>query len=265
MIKELDNRGQKKVTPRGYSSDGSSRLRSRGRPRPARKNLKSVSRKKGFSKSHRLVRSEARSISKSKSVKSKPQSVRASRRKSSSDSGYDTMSDSGSEDLSMPYRRPKLMPFTSRITRFRYHRRAKLPPNVRTLSDSAKNWFDSLDPKSVDGFEELSNKFLEEFSQQKRYDKDPTKIHGIKRKPNEGLQAFIDHFKAENAHIKGVPSVLRISVESGIALGERWLPTPPKSSDLLSRKRVLVKLAGRKTKMGLEIEVTEGVKNEQVL
>ncbi|GKE72848.1 hypothetical protein Tco_1534889 [Tanacetum coccineum] len=60
-----------------------------------------------------------------------PQSVRASRRKSSSDSRYDTVYDSGSEDLSMPYRRPKPMPFTSRITRLRYHRRAKLPPNVR--------------------------------------------------------------------------------------------------------------------------------------
>ncbi|GJY35548.1 reverse transcriptase domain-containing protein [Tanacetum coccineum] len=271
MIKELDNRGQEKVTPRklfneesggagsensqmspsaeevgGYSSDGSSRSRSIGRSRSARKNQKSVSKKKGISKSHRSVRSEARSRSKSKSVKSKPQSVRASRRKSSSDSGYDTVSDSGSEDLSMPYRRPKPMPFTSRITRFRYHRRAKLPPNVRvyegnkdpkdhlsifsaaaeqeewpmpvwckmfrqTLSGSARNWFDSLDPKSVDGFEELSSKFLEEFSQQKRYDKDPTEIHGIKRKPNEGLQAFMDRFKAESAHIKGAPSVLRIS------------------------------------------------------
>ncbi|GJY92911.1 hypothetical protein Tco_0508693 [Tanacetum coccineum] len=198
MIKELDNRGQEKVTPRklfneesveagsensqmspsaeevgGYSSDGSSMSRSRGRPQTARKHRKNVSKKKGTSK--------------------------ASRRKSSSDSGYDTVSDSGLEDLSMPYRRPKPMPFTSRITRFRYHRRAKLPPNVRvyegnkdpedhlsifsaaaeqeewpmpvwckmfrqTLSGSARNWFDSLDPKSVDGFEELSSKFLEEFS-----------------------------------------------------------------------------------------------------
>ncbi|GJS62235.1 reverse transcriptase domain-containing protein [Tanacetum coccineum] len=223
MIKELDNRGQEKVTPRklfneesgeagseksqmipsakevgGYSSDGSSRSRSR---------------------------------------------VRASRRKSSSD----TVSDSGSEGLSMPYRRPNPMPFTSRVTHFRYHRRAKLPPSVRvyegnkdpeyhlsifsaaaeqeewpmpvwckmfrqTLSGSTRNWFDSLDPKSVDGFEELSSKFLEEFSQQKRYDKDPTEIHGIKRKPNEGLQAFMGRFKVKSAHIKGVPSVLRISV-----------------------------------------------------
>nr|GEU82994.1 hypothetical protein [Tanacetum cinerariifolium] len=138
--------------------------------------IESVSRKKGISKSHRSVRSEARSISKSESVKSNPQSVKASRRKSSLYSGYDTVSDSGSEDLSMPYRRPKPMPFTSRVTRFRYHRWAKLPPNV-----------------------------------QKRYEKDPTKIHGIKRKPNEGFQAFMDRFKSESTHIEGVPSVLRIS------------------------------------------------------
>ncbi|GJS97649.1 reverse transcriptase domain-containing protein [Tanacetum coccineum] len=224
MIKELDNRGQEKMSPSaeevgGYSSDGSSRSRSRGRPWSSRKNRKSVSKKKGISKSHRSVRPEARSRSKSKSVKSKPQSVRASRRKSSSYSGYDTVSDSGSEDLSMPYRQPKPMPFTSRITRFRYHRRAKLPPNVRvykgnkdpedhlsifsaaveqeewpmpvwckmfrqTLSGLARNWFDRLDPKSVGGFEESSNKFLEEFSQLE---------------------------KEESAHIKGVPPVLRIS------------------------------------------------------
>nr|GEU91387.1 hypothetical protein [Tanacetum cinerariifolium] len=193
MIKELDNQGQEKITPRklfneeaggagsensqaspsaeevrGYSFDGSSRSRSQGRSRFARKHQKNISRKKGISKSHRSVRSEARSRSKSKSVKSKPQPMRASRRKSNSDSGYDIVSDSGSEDLSMPYRRPKPIPFTSRITRLRYYRRAKLPPNVQTLSGSARNWFDSLDPKSVDGFEELSNKFLEEFSQQKR-------------------------------------------------------------------------------------------------
>ncbi|GKD45830.1 reverse transcriptase domain-containing protein [Tanacetum coccineum] len=81
----------------------------------------------------------------------------------------------------------------------------------QTLSGSARNWFDSLDPKSVDGFEELSNKFLEEFSQQKRYDKDTTEIHDIKQKLNEGLQAFMDCFKVESAHITGVPLVLRIS------------------------------------------------------
>nr|GEW36231.1 hypothetical protein [Tanacetum cinerariifolium] len=45
----------------------------------------------------------------------------------------------------------------------------------------------------------------------KRYAKDPTEIHDIKRRQNEGLQAFMDRFKSQSSHIKGVPSVLRIS------------------------------------------------------
>ncbi|GJR64788.1 reverse transcriptase domain-containing protein [Tanacetum coccineum] len=103
----------------------------------------------------------------------------------------------------------------------RRERRAKLPRNIRVyegkkdledhLGGAARNWFDDLDPKSMDSFEELSQKFLEEISQQKRYAKDPTEIHGIKRRQNEGLQAFMDRFKSENSHIKGAPPVLRIS------------------------------------------------------
>ncbi|GJR87910.1 hypothetical protein Tco_0211921, partial [Tanacetum coccineum] len=38
----------------------------------------------------------------------------------------------------------------------------------------------------------------------------PTEINGIKRRQNEGLQAFMDWFKSESSHIKGVPPVLRI-------------------------------------------------------
>ncbi|GJY26108.1 reverse transcriptase domain-containing protein [Tanacetum coccineum] len=81
----------------------------------------------------------------------------------------------------------------------------------QTQGGAVRNWFDDLDPKSVNSFEELSQKFLEEFSQQKRYAKDPTEIHGIKRRQNEGLQAFMDRFKSDSSHIKGVPPVLRIS------------------------------------------------------
>ncbi|GKF88075.1 hypothetical protein Tco_0258952, partial [Tanacetum coccineum] len=62
-----------------------------------------------------------------------------------------------------------------------------------------------------ESFEELNQKFLEEFSQQNRYAKDPTEIHGIKRRQNEGLQAFMDRFKSKSLHIKEVPPVLRIS------------------------------------------------------
>ncbi|GKF64248.1 hypothetical protein Tco_0187696 [Tanacetum coccineum] len=56
--------------------------------------------------------------------------------------------------------------------------------------------------------------------------------------------------------------LMKCGKELGLSLEERRLLTPLKSSDLLSGKRVLVKLVSRKTKMGLEIEVTEGGKEE---
>ncbi|GJR87489.1 hypothetical protein Tco_0211500 [Tanacetum coccineum] len=115
---------------------------------------------------------------------------------SDSDCGEDSVDTR--EDLSTPYQRSKPMPFTTRIIRFKYRERSKLPRNVKvyegsedpedhlgiftsaaeqeewtmlvwckifcqTLSGAARKWFDDLDPKSVDNFEELSQKFLEEF------------------------------------------------------------------------------------------------------
>nr|GEU47348.1 hypothetical protein [Tanacetum cinerariifolium] len=93
------------------------------------------------------------------------------------------MFDSGLEDLSMPYRRPNPMPFTSRITHFRYHRWAKLPPNVRVYEGKK-------DPE-----DHLSIFFYRNRARRVAY---------------AGLQAFMDRFKADCTHIKGVPLVLRI-------------------------------------------------------
>ncbi|GKB86077.1 reverse transcriptase domain-containing protein [Tanacetum coccineum] len=57
----------------------------------------------------------------------------------------------------------------------------------QTLRGATRNWLDDLDPKNVDSFKELSQKFLEEFSQQKRSANDPTEIRGIKRRQNDGI------------------------------------------------------------------------------
>ncbi|GJX96778.1 reverse transcriptase domain-containing protein [Tanacetum coccineum] len=191
---------------------------------------------------------EDRSTTKEKTrrEKSKSRGKRSRHQEISSDFEHEKGSDDAYEDLNLPYKRPKPIPFTQRITRFKYHRRAKLPWNIRvnegnkdpedhlgifsataeqeewpmpvwckmfcqTLGGAARNCFDNMDPKSVDSFEELRQKFLEEFSQQKRYAKDTTEIHGIKRRHNKGLQAFIDRFKSESSNINGVPLVLRIS------------------------------------------------------
>ncbi|GJQ95031.1 reverse transcriptase domain-containing protein [Tanacetum coccineum] len=183
---------------------------------------------------------------KARRERSKPKGKRSGHQETSSDSEHEEGLEGTYEDRNLPYKWPKPTPFTQRITYFKYHRKEKLPWNIKvyegnkdpedhlgifsaaaqqeewsipvwckmfhqTLGGAIQNWFDDLDPKSVDSFKELSQKILDEFSQQKRYAKDPTEIHGIKRRQNEGLQAFMDRFKSKSSHIKGVPSVLRIS------------------------------------------------------
>nr|GEW54827.1 reverse transcriptase domain-containing protein [Tanacetum cinerariifolium] len=159
------------------------------------------------------------------------------------------------EDLNSPYKKVKPTPFTQRITRFKYHHRAKLSRNIRVyegnkdpedhLGGAARNWFDDLDHKSVDIFEELNHKFSKEFSQQKRYAKDPTEIHGIKRRQNEGLQDFMDRFKSESSYIKGVPPVLRISAfmhgHGHLKLAKKLNDKIPKTVDeLFERVRAFI-------------------------
>ena len=63
----------------------------------------------------------------------------------------------------------------------------------QALGGSARNLFDDLDPKCIDGFEELSRKFLE----------DQAEIHGIDQNPNEGIQVFLFRLRPKSSHIKG--------------------------------------------------------------
>ncbi|GKD30003.1 hypothetical protein Tco_1240781 [Tanacetum coccineum] len=142
---------------------------------------------------------------------------------------------------------PKPTPFTQRITRFNDHRRAKLPQNImvyegnkdpkdhlgifstaaeqeewlmpiwckmfrQTLGGATRNWFDDLDPKSVDSFEELSQKLLEEFSQQKRFPpvlRISAFMHGhghpeLAKKLNDKIPKTVDEmFERVRAFIRG--------------------------------------------------------------
>ncbi|GJU74499.1 reverse transcriptase domain-containing protein [Tanacetum coccineum] len=233
MIKEHDQQAKMKATPRklayvysdkeapawslarGFSdrfsleSFGTSVTRKQ--TRSASKSRRTPSKNKELPHLRRSKRLEDRSITKEKArrERSKPKGKRSGHQEISSGSKREEGSKDACEDLNSPYKRPKPTPFTQRINRFKYNRRAKTP--LKHQGGAARNWFDDLDPKSVDSFEELSQNFLEEFSQQKRYAKDPTEIHGIKKRQNEGLQAFINRFKSESSHIKGVHSVLRIS------------------------------------------------------
>ncbi|GKE81239.1 hypothetical protein Tco_1551239 [Tanacetum coccineum] len=81
----------------------------------------------------RSRRLEDRSITKKKTrrERSKPRGKRSGHQETSSDFEGDEGSTDTYEDLNSPYKRPKPTTFTQRITRFKYHRRAKLPRNIR--------------------------------------------------------------------------------------------------------------------------------------
>ncbi|GJW22676.1 hypothetical protein Tco_0033298 [Tanacetum coccineum] len=238
MIKEHDQQAKMKATPRKFAYTDSDKetpalsltkgfsdrlsLESSGtsdtyrQTRSASKSQRTPSRTKEPTHLRTSRRLEDRSITKEKVKKerSKSRRKRSGHQEASSDSKYEEGSEDAYEDLNSPYKRPKPTPFTQKITRFKYHRTVKLPRNIRVYEGN-KDLEDHFGifsvAANVDSFEELSQKFLEEFSQQKRYAKDPTEIHGINRRQNEGLQAFMDRFKSESSHIKGVPLVLRIS------------------------------------------------------
>ncbi|GKD25785.1 reverse transcriptase domain-containing protein [Tanacetum coccineum] len=217
-----------------FSLESSNTYETHKQNRSASKSQRTPSKNKEPTHLRRSRRLEDRSITKEKArrERSKPKGKRSRHQETSLDSKREEGSEDAYEYLNSPYKRPKPTPFTEIITQFKYHNRAKLPQNIRvyegnkdpkdhlgifsttaeqeewpmpvwckmfcqTLGGATRNWFDDLDPKSMDSFEELSQKFLEDFSQQKRYAKDPTEIHGIKRRQNEGLQAFMDQFKSK--------------------------------------------------------------------
>ncbi|GKB23796.1 hypothetical protein Tco_0863197 [Tanacetum coccineum] len=62
-----------------------------------------------------------------------------------------------------------------------------------------------------DNYEMLWKTFLGNFSQQKKYIKDPVEIHHIKQREGESTVAFIERFKAKGMHVNRAPECMRIS------------------------------------------------------
>ncbi|GJV66787.1 hypothetical protein Tco_1482296 [Tanacetum coccineum] len=179
---EHEQQAKMKATPRKLAYADSEKEAPARQTRSASKSQKTPSKNKEPTHLRRSRRLEDRSITKDKArrKRSKSKRKRSGHQETSSDSEHEEGSEDAYEDLNSPYKRPKPTFFTQRITRFKHHRRAKLPRNIRVYEGNK-------DPE------------------------DHLEIHGIKRRQNEGLQAFMDRFKSESLHIKGDPLVLRIS------------------------------------------------------
>ncbi|GJW03010.1 reverse transcriptase domain-containing protein [Tanacetum coccineum] len=155
-------------------------------------------------------------------------------------------SSNGEDDLSQPWLCKETDPFTARIWYFEVPKRTRMPTNVNmydgtgdpkyhlnffqaaakierwamptwyhmfnsTLIGSARVWFDKLPPESINNYEMLRKAFLGNFSQQKKYIKDPVEIHHIKQKKGESTEAFMERFKAESMHVNRALECIKIS------------------------------------------------------
>ncbi|GJX82580.1 hypothetical protein Tco_0332061 [Tanacetum coccineum] len=155
MIKENDQEAKMKATPRKlsyadsdkeapvgslakgffdrFSLESSNTSDTHNETRSTIKSQKTPSKNTEPTHLRRSRRMENRSTTKEKArrERSKSRRKRSGHQETSSDSEYEEGSDDAFKDLNSPYKRPKPTPFTQRITHFKYHKRSKLPRNIR--------------------------------------------------------------------------------------------------------------------------------------
>nr|GFC51137.1 reverse transcriptase domain-containing protein [Tanacetum cinerariifolium] len=181
----------------------------------------------------RRDRSPSSSVSRSNPNKEKYQNSKSKRHKRAKD------------DLTKPWTCEEVNPFTPRIRNFESSRKTRMPNNIKTyngtsdpedhvkifqaaaqverwamptwchmfnstLIGAARVWFDELPPESIDGYKDMKATFLSYFMHQKKYVKDPVKIHNIKQRDGETLEDFMERFKIETERMKGAPECMRI-------------------------------------------------------
>ncbi|GJY08366.1 reverse transcriptase domain-containing protein [Tanacetum coccineum] len=80
-----------------------------------------------------------------------------------------------------------------------------------TLVGNAQNWFSKLPRRSIDGFEELRKAFRLNFTQRKKYAKNPVELARVKQRQGESTSAYVERYKDECIHVKACPEILKIS------------------------------------------------------
>ncbi|GKD00221.1 hypothetical protein Tco_1170495 [Tanacetum coccineum] len=93
---------------------------------------------------------------------------------------------------------------------------------------------------SIDGWDDLEEKFLNRFGMLKACDKDPTEITKIVRRANETLPNFRERWVSESNAIPNVPELMRISSFMSShkcpELSKRFSDKIPKTIDEMLRR-----------------------------
>ncbi|MED6155919.1 hypothetical protein PIB30_009982 [Stylosanthes scabra] len=66
-----------------------------------------------------------------------------------------------------------------------------------TFKKDALTWFNSLAPRSIKSFSDLSGGFLKNFTTRRRLPKTCLNLYSIVQKPEESLRNYLDHFNSE--------------------------------------------------------------------
>nr|GEV91131.1 reverse transcriptase domain-containing protein [Tanacetum cinerariifolium] len=102
-----------------------------------------------------------------------------------------------------------------------------------TIIGTARVWFNELPPESIDGYKDLKASFLAYFMQQKKYVKDPVKIHNIKQKDGETIEDFMERFKTVEEMMNATTAFIRGETA---AASKKKVSTPWKSQDQSKRQ-----------------------------
>ncbi|XP_073295884.1 uncharacterized protein [Primulina huaijiensis] len=116
-----------------------------------------------------------------------------------------------------------------------------------TLVRSAQQWFNTLQPNSIQSFEDFSTTFLHRFTISKRQQKNYLSMFVVKQQEAKTLQEFVQRFNSASLEIPtATPDIMISAFTQGLRGGEFFkslVKKPPSSyDDLLARKKKYVNL-----------------------
>ncbi|GKC77745.1 reverse transcriptase domain-containing protein, partial [Tanacetum coccineum] len=88
---------------------------------------------------------------------------------------------------------------------------AKYRDNLAPFITPRRSRIPGEQARSIEGFEELRKAFRRNFTQRKKYSKNPVELARIRQRSGESLDSFTERFKDEMVYFKHCPDLMKIS------------------------------------------------------